>query len=123
MLDRADNRLYSSGWRLRGWVSGSSLLRRDEEEGELPSFFAKEREVRTLGLSWRPGDAGRDDFLGDEDLVGDGAEGDLTGEEGSECELWFSSPASPVVACFLDGFLEVKRPFIWERCKDEVLLF
>lgn len=67
MADRADKRLYSSGCKFKGWVFGSILLRRDDDE-ELPN----ERELRDLAdavyggggaESFCAGEAGRTGFL------------------------------------------------------------
>ena len=64
--DRAEKRLRSSGGRLRGCVSRSSLLLREEEEETLGSVecLAK-RECRDDEDFTSRDDSDRDDFFGD----------------------------------------------------------
>lgn len=113
-----ERRLRSSGGKLRGWVSGSNLARRedDEEPGSVEC-----RELRD----------GRDDDFGESMWDGRREDevflGDLDGDEGSERVWWESSRSSKcggnvleedelVVECFLeDGFLLLLPPknFIW----------
>lgn len=95
--DMAEKRFRCSGGRFRGCVSGSIFFRR--EPGSV-GCLAKERDGRALA-SRSEGDSGRGAGLCDEDdaaedlggALAGGLVGDLTGEEGSDCELYSSSSA------------------------------
>lgn len=96
MLESAERRFLSSGGRLRGWVSGTVRLRREEWPGSV-EWRTKVRE--DLGLcSLRAADDGWDeDFLLldepdaglDEPLL----EGDFVGEGASDGRWWSESPS------------------------------
>lgn len=92
MAARAEKRLRSSGGKLRGWVSGSYLCRR-EEPGSV-EWRPKGREDRDFDSRAAPGDVGREGFLegclAEEDVLegevfeGEDLAGDLVGDDDSE---------------------------------------
>lgn len=117
--DRADRRRRSSGGRLRGWVLGSNLGRRDEEPVSEECRELREGREEDADLTESICELGRDD-----DLRGD-LVGDLVGDGGSERELRESSRSSKglrsedVEEDFLeDAFLlpfPLPKNFIWAR--------
>ena len=71
-LDSSESRFLSSGGKLRGCVSGSTLLLREEEPGSVECLEPRDGREDDL-VSMR--EDGREDFLGEdlgEDFWGDG---------------------------------------------------